>query len=121
MLLQKTTARANVKSKGTLSQQDHLLKLPLPSLSDTINKWLPTTLPHLNKEEFKTTQQHAQDFIQQAEPMQKYLQDKSISQDNWVRFIYLSSKRNILNKTKPLLFSLLTGGSIWHIWSIEIL
>ena len=87
MLLQKSTALANVKSKGTLSQQGNLLKLPLPSLSDTINKWLPTTLPHLSREEFQTTQQHAKDFIQKAEPMQKYLQDKSLSKDSWVRFI----------------------------------
>lgn len=84
MLIQKTTALANAKSKGTLSQQDNLLQLPLPSLSDTVNKWLPTTVPHLTEEEFKKTHQVAQDFIKQAEPMQNYLKEKSLSKGNWV-------------------------------------
>ena len=85
MILSKNTqSLTNVKLKATLAQQEHLKKLPLPSLSETISRWLPTTLPHLNDQEYARTRELAHDFIKQAEPMQKYLQDKAARKDNWV-------------------------------------
>ena len=55
---------------GTLSQQDKLLKLPLPELSVTLNKWLETTKPHLTAKELEKTKLLAENFIKEAEPLQ---------------------------------------------------
>ena len=81
---QKSLTKVVISSKGTLSQQESLLKLPLPSLSETIEKWLPTTLPHLSNSEYQVTKQVANDFIQNAEPLQKFLSDRATQKDNWV-------------------------------------
>ena len=57
-------------TKGTLSQQDKLLKLPLPELSVTLSKWLETTKPHLSAKELERTKLMAENFIKEAEPLQ---------------------------------------------------
>merc|ERR1712241_1391914 len=81
--VKKSLTKVVISSKGTLSQQESLLKLPLPSLSETIEKWLPTTLPHLSNSEYQVTKQVANDFIQNAEPLQKFLSDRASQKDNW--------------------------------------
>ena len=80
---QQSLANVLVSSKGTLAQQESLLKLPLPSLSETIQKWLPTTLPHLSQSEYQVTEKMALDFIKEAEPLQKFLSDRQAQTDNW--------------------------------------
>ena len=57
-------------AKGTLSQQDNLLRLPLPELAVTISKWLETTKPHLTENEFAKTKFLAENFVNEAEPFQ---------------------------------------------------
>ena len=69
--------------KGTLSQQENLLRLPLPELTVTLNKWLATTKPHLTPNEFERTKILADNFIKEAEPLQDYLYQKSKKRKNW--------------------------------------
>jgi carnitine O-acetyltransferase len=72
---------------GTLSQQDKLLRLPVPELTETIPKWLDTTKPHLSPAELEQTKKLAQSFIQEAQPLQDYLKQRMQQRDNWVNKI----------------------------------
>ena len=67
---QKNHYSSATSTKGTLSQQDNLLRLPLPELTVTINKWLETTKPHLTENEFAKTKFLAENFVNEAEPFQ---------------------------------------------------
>lgn len=75
--------RSFVKFSSTLSQQGKLLKLPLPSLEETIPKWMASAQPHLSSEEFQKTKNLAVNFLTEAEPLQDYLRQKAEKCDNW--------------------------------------
>jgi len=81
--LTKSHYSSATSAKGTLSQQDNLLRLPLPELTVTISKWLATTKPHLTENEFAKTKLLAESFINEAEPLQDYLRQKSQKKKNW--------------------------------------
>ena len=81
--LTKKNYSSAVSVKGTLFQQENLLRLPLPELTVTLNKWLATTKPHLTQNEFERTKILADNFIKEAEPLQDYLYQKSKKRKNW--------------------------------------
>ena len=76
------------RMKGTLAKQNDLGSLPLPELPDTMSKWLITAKPHLSSTEFQITQEKAKKFMTEAQPMQKYLTDKSKKTKNWVKVLF---------------------------------
>ena len=76
------------RMKGTLAKQNDLGSLPLPELPDTMSKWLITAKPHLSSTEFQITQEKAKKFMTEAQPMQKYLTDKSKKTKNWVEVLF---------------------------------
>lgn len=84
-------------------QQD-LPRLPVPTLEQTIDRFLPTALPLAESEEEAVTLQEAcQEFLQEAKPLQERLlqrrddlQDTSWLQEWWNTLAYLEFRQPIV-------------------------
>ena len=68
-------------------QQSDLGPLPLPQLSDTIERYLKTVKPLLTPEEYAHTSACAADFLRdggEGEALQEFLEEKASSERNWM-------------------------------------
>ena len=85
-------------------RQRDLPRLPVPTLEETIDRFLPTALPLAeNDEEAETLQEACQDFLEQAKPLQERLlqrqetlKDTSWLQQWWNTLVYLQFREPIV-------------------------
>ncbi|XP_040490251.1 carnitine O-palmitoyltransferase 1, brain isoform isoform X2 [Ursus maritimus] len=84
------------------SYQRSLPRQPVPSVQDTVRKYLESVRPILSDEDFDWTSALAQEFLRlQASLLQWYLQLKSWWASNyvsdwWEEFVYLRSRRSLM-------------------------
>ncbi|KAJ2953579.1 hypothetical protein O0L34_g1184 [Tuta absoluta] len=70
----------------------NLPQLPVPKLSDTLQKYLRTVRPHLNDEEFAATTNLVKDFEKGiGQKLQNLLQKRSENSHNWLEEWWLST------------------------------
>eukprot|EP00127_Corallochytrium_limacisporum_P003858 Clim_evm72s153 gene=Clim_evmTU72s153 len=65
----------------TFQYQKDLPRLPVPSLDETLDRYLSTILPLVSKENYKLTKQIVQQSLQEGSPMY-YLQDQLVKRAN---------------------------------------
>uniref|UniRef100_A0A8C5K5M6 Palmitoyl thioesterase CPT1C n=1 Tax=Jaculus jaculus TaxID=51337 RepID=A0A8C5K5M6_JACJA len=84
------------------SFQRSLPRQPLPSIQDTVRKYLESVRPVLSDEDFRGTAALALQFLKvQASPLQRYLRLKSWCAANyvtdwWEEFVYLRSRNSLM-------------------------
>lgn len=64
--------------------------MPVPKLSNSIDKFLKAVKPLIDEKDFENTKQIAGDFAKKGgvgEKLQKLLEDRAKTTDNWVSFI----------------------------------
>lgn len=72
-------------SENTFQYDADLPSLPLPSLQNTLNKYLDTVRPHVNEEEFAATESLVREFEQgQGRTLHEKLMHKATQSKNWV-------------------------------------
>ena len=80
-------------SKGDmLKYQSSLPKLPVPPLKQSLQKYLKAVRPIVNDEEFKKTSRVVEEFGMAngiGEKLQKALEERAKTHDNWVNSINL--------------------------------
>ena len=72
-----------------LKYQSSLPKLPVPTLQQSLQKYLKAVQPLVNDEEFKKTCKAVEEFGMKngsGEKLQKALEDRAKTRDNWVSF-----------------------------------
>uniref|UniRef100_A0A1B0CHY9 Putative carnitine o-acyltransferase crot n=1 Tax=Lutzomyia longipalpis TaxID=7200 RepID=A0A1B0CHY9_LUTLO len=78
----------NSSSQGkALENPQNLPSLPVPTLKETLLKFLTTAQPHLNEEEFRRTRSLVDKFIQpgsDGETLQKLLEARGKLKSNWL-------------------------------------
>jgi len=70
----------------SLDLQDKLGKLPVPSLKETLPKFLRTVRPHLNEEEYEETFEKVKDFAKEGgvgHILQGLLEERAQKTENW--------------------------------------
>ena len=71
-----------------LSGQEHLPKLPVPDLRQTMDKYIASVTPHLTADQLVTTKEAVRTFLEEngdGERLQKKLKERADKLDNWVR------------------------------------
>jgi carnitine O-acetyltransferase len=73
-------------SKPLYASQSSLPKLPIPTLSSTIHKYLETLKPLLTPSQFETSTSAAQEFLHSdfSKTLQKRLEERAGSRDSWL-------------------------------------
>ena len=74
-----------------LKYQSSLPKLPVPPLQQSLKKYLKAVLPLVSDAEFKRTHQVVEEFGMKngiGERLQKALEDRAKTHDNWVSNYY---------------------------------
>ncbi|KAF5402553.1 Carnitine O-palmitoyltransferase 1 liver [Paragonimus heterotremus] len=86
------------RNPGLYSFQSALPRLPLPSVSDTIRRYLNSVEPLLDEKEFERTRQLATEFeVNEAAKLQRYLRLKRLwaynyVSDWWEDYVYLHGR-----------------------------
>ncbi|TDH71464.1 hypothetical protein CCR75_001110 [Bremia lactucae] len=86
----------------TYSFQDALPRLPLPSLKDTIQRYLKSVHPLLDSTEYEKVRRMAEDFVHKEGPkLQFYLYLKSWWSSNyvtdwWEKYVYLKGRSSLM-------------------------
>ncbi|XP_012919534.1 carnitine O-palmitoyltransferase 1, brain isoform isoform X2 [Mustela putorius furo] len=97
------------------SYQRSLPRQPVPSVQDTVRKYLESVRPILSDEDFDWTSVLAQEFLRlQASLLQWYLQLKSWWASNyvsdwWEEFVYLRSRHSLMVNSNYYMMTLLMG------------
>ncbi|XP_032180898.1 carnitine O-palmitoyltransferase 1, brain isoform isoform X2 [Mustela erminea] len=97
------------------SYQRSLPRQPVPSVQDTVRKYLESVRPILSNEDFDWTSVLAQEFLRlQASLLQWYLQLKSWWASNyvsdwWEEFVYLRSRHSLMVNSNYYMMTLLMG------------
>lgn len=82
--------KPNLVSARTFTQ--NLPQLPVPTLEQTIDKYLKSVKPFLNDNEFATTTKLAEDFMKDSgAKLQKLLIEKAKSTENWLAEWWLNA------------------------------
>ncbi|XP_059616378.1 carnitine O-acetyltransferase [Phlebotomus argentipes] len=79
--------RSTSSSGKSLENPQNLPHLPVPSLKDTLLRFLATVQPHLNEEEFRRTRSLLDKFSQpggDGETLQKLLEARAGIKENWL-------------------------------------
>jgi hypothetical protein len=77
-----------LKYSRTLSKQASLPRMPVPSLSSTINKYLIAIRHLLNESEYEYTKKIADEFMDGlGQQLQNFLVERSKKTENWVYYI----------------------------------
>ncbi|CAH0521081.1 unnamed protein product [Peronospora belbahrii] len=90
------------RSPLTYSFQDALPRLPLPSLKDTIQRYMKSIHPLLTQEEYDDVERMAQEFVHKEGPkLQFYLYLKSWWSSNyvtdwWEKYVYLKGRSSLM-------------------------
>lgn len=72
-------------AESTFQYDADLPSLPLPSLKNTLNKYLDTVRPHVNEEEFANTESLVREFENgQGKMLHEKLAHKATQSKNWV-------------------------------------
>lgn len=73
------------ESENTFQYDADLPSLPLPSLKNTLNKYLDTVRPHVSEEEFAHTESLVREFEEgQGKVLHDRLIEKAKQSKNWV-------------------------------------
>uniref|UniRef100_A0A9L0TUG9 Carnitine palmitoyltransferase 1C n=1 Tax=Equus caballus TaxID=9796 RepID=A0A9L0TUG9_HORSE len=97
------------------SYQRSLPRQPVPSVQDTVRKYLESVRPVLSDEDFDWTAGLAQEFLKlQASLLQWYLRLKSWWASNyvsdwWEEFVYLRSRNSLMVNSNYYMMTLLMG------------
>uniref|UniRef100_A0A1B0DQY5 Choline/carnitine acyltransferase domain-containing protein n=1 Tax=Phlebotomus papatasi TaxID=29031 RepID=A0A1B0DQY5_PHLPP len=88
-MLQAAVQHRNSSSHGgkSLENPQNLPPLPVPSLKETLTRFLTTVQPHLNEEEFRRTRSIVDKFSQpgnDGETLQKLLEARAGLKSNWL-------------------------------------
>jgi hypothetical protein len=82
--------------ESTFQYDEDLPSLPLPSLSNTLNKYLDTVRPHVSEEEFAHTESLVREFEHgQGKVLHEKLRQKAGQSKNWVSRRKIKSKNMI--------------------------
>lgn len=82
-----------------LKYQSSLPKLPVPSLQQSLQKYLKAVRPLVNDEEFEKTSKMVREFGKKngtGLQLQKALEERAKTHKNWVRLFELRNKNQLL-------------------------
>lgn len=98
-----------IKQSRTFLKQASLLRLPVPQLDVSLNKYLTSVKPLLNEQEYKNTQELVNRFkLGVGNELQKLLIEKSTHVDNWLAQwwldkVYLEPRYSVTISVNPSL------------------
>lgn len=73
------------EAENTFQYDNELPSLPLPSLKNTLNKYLDTVRPHVSEEEFAYTESLVREFEEgHGKVLHDKLTQKATQSKNWV-------------------------------------
>ncbi|UJR33201.1 hypothetical protein I4U23_020656 [Adineta vaga] len=76
--------RSAYMTSSHATEQTGLLKLPVPTLAETAQKYLKTVAPLLNNDEFNETKKIVEQFQRESEPLQELLVKRAETEENWL-------------------------------------
>ena len=79
------------ESSRTLANQPSTLRMPVPQLKTSIDKFLTAVKPLLDDKDFEKTKMITSDFAKEGgigEKLQTLLEERYKNTDNWVHFIF---------------------------------